>query len=70
MTALAAEPITTPGAHGAQPAPTADLGRDLITITSRPDTVFAEGHGSYLVDENGRRYLALHDVLRIRLLQR
>jgi acetylornithine/N-succinyldiaminopimelate aminotransferase len=38
-------------------APANDLGRDLITITHRPDTVFAEGLGSYLVDESGRRYL-------------
>jgi acetylornithine/N-succinyldiaminopimelate aminotransferase len=48
MTALADKPTTTPAA---------DLGRDLITITSRPGTVFAEGQGSYLVDESGRRYL-------------
>jgi acetylornithine/N-succinyldiaminopimelate aminotransferase len=35
------------------------LGRALITITQRPDTVFAEGHGSWLFDEQGRRYLDL-----------
>lgn len=39
--------------------PLADPGRHLITITRRPDTVFVEGHGSWLVDEQGRRYLDL-----------
>ena len=36
-----------------------ELGRHLITITSRPETVFVEGRGSFLVDERGRRYLDL-----------
>lgn len=36
-----------------------ERGRDLITITSRPDIVFAEGQGSWLVDEAGKRYLDL-----------
>ncbi len=35
------------------------LDRDLIHITRRPDIVFAEGSGSWLVDENGKRYLDL-----------
>ena len=34
-------------------------GRELITITQRPDIVFAEGQGSWLVDEAGKRYLDL-----------
>lgn len=33
--------------------------RNLITITSRPGTVFVEGQGSWLVDEDGKRYLDL-----------
>ncbi len=41
------------------PARTATLGDALITITTRPDIVFAEGQGSYLVDEQGQRYLDL-----------
>lgn len=36
-----------------------DLGSPLITITSRPDIVFAQGQGSWLVDEGGKRYLDL-----------
>lgn len=36
-----------------------DLGRDLITITARPELVFAEGQGSWLMDEGGKRYLDL-----------
>jgi len=36
-----------------------DPGRDLITITRRPDTVFAEGRGAWLVDEGGKRHLDL-----------
>lgn len=36
-----------------------ELGRHLITITARPETVFVEGHGSWLVDEGGKRYLDL-----------
>jgi acetylornithine/N-succinyldiaminopimelate aminotransferase len=35
------------------------LDHDLISITRRPEIVFAEGHGSWLSDENGRRYLDL-----------
>ncbi|HEV6964857.1 aminotransferase class III-fold pyridoxal phosphate-dependent enzyme [Roseateles sp.] len=35
------------------------LGDDLITITQRPDIVFAEGQGSWLTDEAGKRYLDL-----------
>ncbi|MEJ6000196.1 acetylornithine transaminase [Paucibacter soli] len=31
----------------------------LITITARPEIVFAEGQGSWLRDENGKRYLDL-----------
>jgi acetylornithine/N-succinyldiaminopimelate aminotransferase len=37
----------------------ADLGRDLITVTTRPDTVFAHGQGSWLTDEGGKRHLDL-----------
>jgi len=36
-----------------------ELGSDLITIISRPDIVFAQGHGSWLTDESGKRYLDL-----------
>lgn len=36
-----------------------DLGSALITITSRPDIVFPQGSGSWLVDETGKRYLDL-----------
>ena len=36
-----------------------DPGHALITITRRPDTVFAEGRGAWLVDEGGKRYLDL-----------
>ena len=35
------------------------LGQSLINITSRPDIVFAEGQGSWLMDERGQRYLDL-----------
>ncbi len=31
----------------------------LLTITTRPDTVFVEGRGSWLTDEAGKRYLDL-----------
>ncbi len=41
------------------PARTSTHGDALITITTRPDIVFAEGQGSYLVDEQGQRYLDL-----------
>ncbi len=43
------------------PAATAahELGRHLITTTSRPDVVFAEGRGSWLTDEAGKSYLDL-----------
>ncbi|MBB2483631.1 acetylornithine transaminase [Mitsuaria sp. WAJ17] len=34
-------------------------GSDLITITARPDIVFVEGQGSWLIDESGKRYLDL-----------
>ncbi|CAD5366626.1 Acetylornithine aminotransferase [Rubrivivax sp. A210] len=37
----------------------ADLDRDLITVTTRPDTVFVDGQGSWLTDEGGKRYLDL-----------
>jgi acetylornithine/N-succinyldiaminopimelate aminotransferase len=38
---------------------TQDPGQALLTITQRPPAVFAEGQGSWLVDESGRRYLDL-----------
>ncbi|MCE4556133.1 acetylornithine transaminase [Pelomonas cellulosilytica] len=34
-------------------------GQALLTITRRPETVFAHGHGSWLTDEGGKRYLDL-----------
>ena len=34
-------------------------GQDLITITSRPDTVFVDGQGAWLTDEAGKRHLDL-----------
>jgi acetylornithine/N-succinyldiaminopimelate aminotransferase len=53
--------IDTPVADTAPPpAPApADLGRDLITVTTRPDTVFVDGQGSWLTDEAGKRHLDL-----------
>lgn len=36
-----------------------ETGHDLITITQRPDTVFVEGQGAWLVDEHGKRHLDL-----------
>ncbi|WAC74381.1 acetylornithine transaminase [Roseateles sp. SL47] len=36
-----------------------DLDQALISITSRPDIVFSQGKGSWLVDEEGKRYLDL-----------
>lgn len=35
------------------------LGQHLLTITHRPETVFAEGQGSWLTDEAGKRHLDL-----------
>lgn len=35
------------------------LGDSLITITHRPELVFAQGQGSWLLDEAGKRYLDL-----------
>lgn len=34
-------------------------GQDLLTITRRPDTVFASGQGAWLTDEGGKRHLDL-----------
>lgn len=31
----------------------------LLSITTRPDTVFVQGHGSWLVDDTGKRHLDL-----------
>lgn len=36
-----------------------EQGSALITITGRPDIVFAQGNGSWLIDEGGKRYLDL-----------
>jgi acetylornithine/N-succinyldiaminopimelate aminotransferase len=36
-----------------------DYGQNLITITDRPELVFAEGSGAWLFDEQGKRYLDL-----------
>jgi acetylornithine/N-succinyldiaminopimelate aminotransferase len=35
------------------------LGQHLLTLTHRPETVFAEGQGSWLTDEAGKRHLDL-----------
>jgi transcriptional regulator GlxA family with amidase domain len=35
------------------------LDHKLLTITHRPDTVFADGHGAWLTDERGKRHLDL-----------
>ena len=35
------------------------IGQHLITITQRPDTVFVEGQGAWLIDEAGKRHLDL-----------
>ncbi len=52
--------MTTLQAPGRAPAlAAADLGRDLITVTGRPDTVFVDGQGSWLTDEGGKRHLDL-----------
>lgn len=48
----------TPPALPAHPS-AADIERALITITTRPETVFVEGQGSWLTDERGRRHLDL-----------
>ena len=45
--------------HSAPALAGADLGRDLITVTSRPDTVFVDGQGSWLTDVGGKRHLDL-----------
>jgi acetylornithine/succinyldiaminopimelate/putrescine aminotransferase len=45
--------------HSAPARAGADLGRDLITVTTRPDAVFVEGQGSWLTDEGGKRHLDL-----------
>jgi acetylornithine/N-succinyldiaminopimelate aminotransferase len=37
----------------------ADIGRDLLTVTTRAPTVFVDGQGSWLTDEDGKRYLDL-----------
>ena len=39
--------------------PNTDVGRDLLTITRRPEAVFVEGRGSWLIDEQGKRHLDL-----------
>ncbi|MFG6413896.1 acetylornithine transaminase [Roseateles sp. DC23W] len=36
-----------------------DPGHALITITQRPATVFVEGHGAWLIDEQGKRHVDL-----------
>jgi acetylornithine/N-succinyldiaminopimelate aminotransferase len=46
-------------AHDARVAPPGPLDRHLIRVTTRPDIVFAEGRGSWIVDERGKRYLDL-----------
>jgi acetylornithine/N-succinyldiaminopimelate aminotransferase len=39
--------------------PDCHVGKDLITITRRPATVFTEGQGAWLTDERGKRHLDL-----------
>lgn len=52
--------MSTSQTLGSAPAPAhADLGRDLITVTTRPQTVFVDGQGSWLTDEDGKRHLDL-----------
>lgn len=52
--------MNTPSAVGrTRAAPPPDPGHALLTITPRPNTVFVEGQGSWLVDEAGKRYLDL-----------
>ena len=41
------------------PPRAADAERALITITTRPETVFVDGQGSWLTDEQGKRHLDL-----------
>jgi acetylornithine/N-succinyldiaminopimelate aminotransferase len=36
-----------------------DPGHALITITQRPATVFTDGQGAWLTDEDGKRHLDL-----------
>lgn len=55
MSPAAAEP----GAAAGRATGAADLGRHLITVTTRPDTVFVDGQGSWLTDEHGKRHLDL-----------
>jgi len=50
---------TVPSLTTAPPPPVADAERALITITSRPETVFVDGQGSWLTDESGKRHLDL-----------
>lgn len=52
--------MSTPATTSNPPAQAgADLGRHLITVTTRPDTVFVDGQGSWLTDEGGKRHLDL-----------
>lgn len=37
----------------------AERGHELITVTTRPQTVFVDGRGSWLTDEDGKRHLDL-----------
>lgn len=59
MNTSASTASARPAAPAVQDQPNADPGRALLTITRRPETVFVEGHGSWLVDEQGKRYLDL-----------
>jgi acetylornithine/N-succinyldiaminopimelate aminotransferase len=51
-------PLSAPTLAAAQ-APFADIERALLSITTRPQTVFVEGRGSWLTDAQGKRYLDL-----------
>jgi acetylornithine/N-succinyldiaminopimelate aminotransferase len=55
--------MSTAPTLGTPPAPppplAADAERALITITTRPETVFVDGQGSWLTDECGKRHLDL-----------
>jgi acetylornithine/N-succinyldiaminopimelate aminotransferase len=56
MAAMAIAPQTAADNEG---NPMTAPGHDLITITQRPDTVFAHGDGAWLTDEGGKRHLDL-----------
>ncbi len=56
---MAAMPVQTQTAGQQRRTALNTPGQDLITITQRPDTVFAHGQGAWLTDEGGKRHLDL-----------